>query len=79
MLLLRDFRIMKLSSKSQKVALRKIMTDNSICQSRLISGVTNTSIDKGEFSTISTYDPAIFLGINKECINKHTILNFAIF
>ena len=42
---------MKLSSKSQKVALRKIMTDYSTCQSRSISGVTNTSIDKGEFST----------------------------
>ena len=52
MFLLRDFRIMKLSSKSQKVALRKIMTDNSIFQSRSISGVTNTSIDKGEFSKL---------------------------
>ena len=62
MFLLRDFRIMKLSSKSQKVALRKIMTDNLIFQSRSISGVTNTSIDKGEFSIISTYDPAIFSG-----------------
>ena len=55
---------MKLSSKSQNIALRKIMTDNSIFQSRSISGVTNTSIDKGEFSIISTYDPAIFSGIN---------------
>ena len=51
MFLLREFRIMKLSSKSQNIALRKIMTDNSIFQSRSISGVTNTSIDKGEFST----------------------------
>ena len=50
MFLLREFRIMKLSSKSQNIALRKIMTDISIFQSRSISGVTNTSIDKGEFS-----------------------------
>ena len=41
---------MKLSSKSQNIALRKIITDISIFQSRSISGVTNTSIDKGEFS-----------------------------
>ena len=41
---------MKLSSESQKVALRKIMTNISIFQSRSISEVTNTSIDKGEFS-----------------------------
>ena len=40
---------MKLSSKSQKVALRKIMTDNSIFQPRSISGLTNTSIGKSEF------------------------------
>ena len=50
MFFLRDFRIMKLSSESQKVALRKIMTNISIFQSRSISEVTNTSIDKGEFS-----------------------------